>query len=206
MEIIQKSIEELIPYINNPRKNDAAVDKVAGSIKEFGFKVPIVVDKDNVIVAGHTRYKAAQKLNIDYVPCVVADDLTDQQIKAFRIADNKVSEFSEWDEELLQLELEGLDDIFTGFDEWELDSMAKIEEQEQEIDQILHQQSIQIAPPQEYIIVLAKDAEEFEEMKSYFDLGQVCRGGYKRESPFNAVSLERVLTFERVKDANSNTE
>ena len=92
MQIIQKQLNELVPYKNNPRINDAAVPAVAESIKAFGFKVPIVIDKNNVIVCGHTRYKAAQSLNMKSVPCIVADDLSDEQIKAFRLADNKVSE------------------------------------------------------------------------------------------------------------------
>ena len=82
MTIINKPADSLIPYINNPRKNTAAVDKVAASIKEFGFKVPIIIDSDNVIIAGHTRLLAAKKLGIESVPCVIADDLTPAQIKA----------------------------------------------------------------------------------------------------------------------------
>lgn len=111
MNIIEMSVDDLIPYENNPRKNDEAVDKVALSISAFGFKVPIVIDKDNVIVTGHTRLKAAKKLGLTSVPCIKADDLTEEQIKAFRLADNKVAEFSEWDEDKLMKELEALGDI-----------------------------------------------------------------------------------------------
>ena len=114
MQIIEKKIDELKPYEKNPRKNDEAVEYVANSIKEFGFKVPIIIDKDNVIVAGHTRYRAAQKLKINIVPCIIADDLTDEKIKAFRLADNKVGEFAEWDVDLLDGELEGIFDIDMG--------------------------------------------------------------------------------------------
>ena len=116
LKIIYKKTEDLIPYINNPRNNDGAVDKVASSIKNFGFKVPIVVDADNEIIAGHTRLKAAKKLDMDEVPCIVADDLNDGQIKAFRLADNRVAEFAEWDMELLESELEELKDYDLGFD------------------------------------------------------------------------------------------
>jgi len=95
-------------YKNNPRNNDKAVDAVAKSIKQFGFKVPLVIDQDNEIVCGHTRLKAAMQLGIQNVPCLIADDLTEEQIKAFRIADNKTAEFAEWDDELLAKELEEL--------------------------------------------------------------------------------------------------
>lgn len=115
MKIIDKKLSELTPYANNPRLNDGAVDAVAASIKAFGFKVPIVIDADGVIVAGHTRLKAAQKLGLKTVPCIVADDLTPEQVKAFRLADNKVGELAEWDFEKLDLELEELDFDMTPF-------------------------------------------------------------------------------------------
>lgn len=109
MDIINKKIDELIPYANNPRNNEEAVKYVANSIKEFGFKVPIIIDKNNEIVAGHTRLKAAKELGLKEVPCIIADDLTDEQIKAFRLVDNKVSEQSQWDFNLLDEELNDLD-------------------------------------------------------------------------------------------------
>lgn len=111
MEIVKVSIDKLIPYENNPRINDGAVEYVANSIKEFGFKVPIVIDKDYVIIAGHTRYKASKKLGLKEVPCIIADDLNEEQIKAFRLADNKVSEQAKWDMDLLDKELSDLYNI-----------------------------------------------------------------------------------------------
>ena len=111
MQIVEKKITEIKPYEKNPRKNDNAVDAVASSISQFGFKNPIVIDGNNVIICGHTRYKAAQKLGLDVVPCVVADDLTEEQIKAYRLADNKVAELAEWDIDLLGEELDGIFDI-----------------------------------------------------------------------------------------------
>lgn len=116
MQIVYKKLEELKPYENNPRLNDDAVEYVKKSIEEFGFKIPMVIDSNNVIVCGHTRYKASKELGIEEVPCIIADDLTDEQIKAFRLADNKVSDYSIWDNKKLLEELEGLDDIFTGFE------------------------------------------------------------------------------------------
>lgn len=109
MKITFFDIADLKPYANNPRINDKAVEYVAKSIREFGFKVPIVIDKNNEIVCGHTRHKACIQLGIQEVPCIVADDLTEQQIKAYRIADNKVAEYSEWNMEALEIELEELE-------------------------------------------------------------------------------------------------
>ena len=136
MEIINKSLTDLKPYENNPRNNDEAVDVVAASIKEFGFKVPIIIDNDNVIVCGHTRYKAAKKLKLENVPCIIADDLTDAQIKAFRLADNKVSEKATWNEDLKFLELSeieplGIDMLQFGFEELEkqLNNTAVVEDE-----------------------------------------------------------------------------
>lgn len=122
MNVINMMVKDLIPYEKNPRVNDEAVKYVANSIKEFGFKVPIIVDKNNVIVAGHTRYKACKELGIKNVPVIIADDLNEEQIKAFRLADNKVSDFSIWNNVALLEELEDLKDtdIFTGFDESEI--------------------------------------------------------------------------------------
>lgn len=111
MEIKNIKIDQIIPYEKNPRKNDEAVQYVAESIKQFGFKVPIIIDKNNIIVAGHTRLKAAKQLGLEEVPCIIADDLTEEQIKAFRLADNKVSEKAEWDFELLDEELKDILDI-----------------------------------------------------------------------------------------------
>jgi site-specific DNA-methyltransferase (adenine-specific) len=101
MDIRLVNINDVKPYEKNPRKNDKAVDKVAASIKEFGFKQPLVVDKDGILIVGHTRLKAAQKLGIKEVPVIYAEDLTDEQVKAYRLADNKTGEFAEWDMDLL---------------------------------------------------------------------------------------------------------
>lgn len=108
MNIVQKRLEDIQPYNNNPRINDKAVRYVKQSIKRFGFRVPIVIDGDGIIVAGHTRYKASIELGLDSVPCVVADDLTPKQIKAYRLADNKTAEHSSWDFGTLKLELDDL--------------------------------------------------------------------------------------------------
>ena len=120
MNIEMKKVVDLIPYDGNPRENEEAVAEVMESIKEFGFKVPIVVDSGNVIVAGHTRLKASERLKMEEVPTIVASDLTDKQIRAFRIADNKTSEKALWNEDLLKDELEELEGMFTGFSDDEI--------------------------------------------------------------------------------------
>jgi hypothetical protein len=112
MEIINRKVSELIPYERNPRKNDEAVKYVKASIEQFGFKVPIVIDAQGVIVAGHTRLKAAKELGMKEVPCIVADDLTPEQVKAFRLADNQVSSVATYDENLLREELLELENYF----------------------------------------------------------------------------------------------
>lgn len=115
MEVFEMRAGDLTPYENNPRINDEAVEKVAASIKEFGFKVPIIIDRDGVIIAGHTRLKAAQVLGMETVPVIRADDLTPDQVKAFRLADNKVSEFSMWDFEALEAELAAVEMDMSAF-------------------------------------------------------------------------------------------
>ena len=125
MNIEQWPIAKIKPYANNPRKNDSAVDKVAMSLKEYGWQQPIVVDGKGVIIVGHTRWKAAKKLNMDTCPVLVAEGLSTAQVKAYRIADNKTNEFAAWDDELLKLEIQDLVDLdfdieLTGFDVGEL--------------------------------------------------------------------------------------
>lgn len=138
MNIINIPIAEIKPYKKNPRKNDHAVDAVAASIKEFGFLVPMVIDKNNEIVCGHTRYKAAKSLGMKEVPCVIAEELSPKQIKAFRLADNKVSELAEWDFDLLADELNGLLDFdmnqFGFCDETKEKTVDEVEEDDYEVE------------------------------------------------------------------------
>lgn len=120
MKVENKPIDSIKPYENNPRDNDDAINAVANSIHEFGWQQPIVVDKDNVIIAGHTRYKAAKSLGLKEVPVVVASNLSDQQVKAYRLADNKTAELADWDTKKLDEELQDILDIDMtdfGFDE-----------------------------------------------------------------------------------------
>ena len=134
MEIVYRKIDELHGYENNPRKNAKAVQPVANSIAEFGFKVPMVIEADGTIVTGHTRQAAAKELGMDEVPCIVADDLTPEQVKAFRLADNKETEFAAWDFGKLEEELQALTELdmtLFGFDgDWDVDIEDFFEDKE----------------------------------------------------------------------------
>lgn len=183
MNIVEKRIEELQPYENNPRKNEAAVEYVANSIKEFGFKVPIIVDKDGVIVAGHTRYLAAMELGMETVPTIVADDLTPKQIKAFRIADNKTAEKASWDDVLLKEELSEILDDFDmtefGFGDFELTILTEDFEPEPYDEELVEQYS---GNETEYlmkkrVIVTYKENQE-EDVKQLLGLEEIDKVVY----------------------------
>lgn len=137
VKIVDKPIEWLRPYENNPRNNEQAVEAVANSIKEFGFKVPIVATIDGEIVNGHTRFKAAKFLKLKTVPVLIADDLTEEQIKGFRLANNKTGELADWDVELLYGELDeltGFDMTMFGFEDidFSLDDFEEVEKEDGE--------------------------------------------------------------------------
>ena len=132
MDIKIVPIKSIKPYENNPRNNDDAVEAVANSIKEFGWQQPIVVDKDNMIIVGHTRYKAAKKLKLDEVPITVADKLTPEQVKAYRLADNKVGELADWDDNLLNAELIGIDGLDMSDFGFDINEDAFIDEESKE--------------------------------------------------------------------------
>lgn len=132
LKIVYKKIDDLVPYENNPRHNEDAIKYVANSIEKFGFRNPVIIDKDNVIVAGHTRTLAAKELGIEEVPTISVDDLTEDEVKALRIADNKTAEIATWDNSKLSLELEdiGFDMTDFGFGQFELDILTNKDEVE----------------------------------------------------------------------------
>lgn len=182
-KIVQMKVSDIIPYENNPRRNDEAVEFVASSIKEFGFKNPIILTKDNVIVAGHTRWKAAIQLGLEEAPCIIADDLTEEQIQAFRLADNKTAEVADWNFFKLANEIGGLEDFDFdmeqfGFDDSEMQSLmglaANLEERYAELDATM---------------------EEDTEWKSEEQHEGVFRPNYTPQSS------ERVVTDEDIKTA-----
>lgn len=186
MEIINKRLEDLKPYENNPRFNDDAVEYVANSIRQFGFKVPIIIDKNNVIVAGHTRYKASLELGLEEVPCIVADDLTPTQIKAFRIAENKTNDLASWNDDLLGEELKDiLDDIDMtdfGFGDFELSMLTDDMEPDGYDDELIKQYSNNAEEflTNKRVIITYKTDEETEFLKNLIkedkeELGVVYR-------------------------------
>lgn len=141
MKVDLVAVEKIIPYARNPRRNQKAIKKVAASIKEFGWRVPIVVDKENVVIAGHTRLMAAQQLGLKEVPVHVAENLTPAQVKAYRIADNRTHDEAEWNDELLTLEMTDLKEMgfplsMTAFDPSEINKLLKtIQEESEKIDE-----------------------------------------------------------------------
>lgn len=174
MDVIEMRLDEIRPYDRNPRRNCEAVEMVARSIEEFGFKVPIVVDADGTIVAGHTRYKAAKRLGIETVPCVVADDLTDAQVKAFRIADNRSSELATWDDDLLAAELSdlgdaGIDMADFGFDTDDGETREDAARDAADVDVSDIEQTYAIS------IECASEAEQKETYETLTDMGYTCR-------------------------------
>ena len=187
MEIINKKIEELKMYDKNPRKNDDSVDYVANSIKQFGFKVPLVIDKDGVIVTGHTRYKASKKLGLKEVPCIIADDLTPEQIRAFRIADNKVTEKSSWDLDLLKEEFDDLLDFDMtdfGFGEFEVTMLESditpdgydedlIQKYSEHSDDFLEKKRVIITYKTEEEENFLKEILKQDELKVVYDISEV---------------------------------
>lgn len=168
-KIVYKNVSELVPYENNPRNNDDAIDYVANSIKNFHFQVPIVIDKNNVVIAGHTRLKACHKLGIKEVPCIVADDLTPEQVKAFRLADNKTSELAEWDMDKLDIELGEIADIDMGDFGFDID----IEDQDFDDEKTPEDKDVGIDDEKALVV----DCENENEMEKTFEA--LTKEGYK---------------------------
>ena len=173
MQIVEKELSWLKPYANNPRDNESAVEPVANSIKEFGFKVPIVATSDGEIINGHTRFKASKLLGLEKVPVIIADDLTDEQIKAFRLADNKVSEFSKWDEDKLRDELKQLemDMAEFGFEFTELTDLLEEEKEKEQEPEIKFTE--ELGEESNYIVLKFDTSVDWLLLESLFDLPRV---------------------------------
>lgn len=175
MQIVYKRTAELRPYESNPRRNDKAVEAVAESIREFGFKVPIVVDRDGIIVAGHTRTKAAKLLGIEKVPVIIADDLDVDQIRAFRLADNKVAELATWDIDLLGAELDEIELDMEPFG-FSLDDGDKEDYQAKTVERLRNIQNLEVAEFDgggEYGIPIIQPTYELPEIKEWIPFNYV---------------------------------
>lgn len=211
LEIEMIETHKLVPYAKNSRTHSKEqITQIATSIGEFGFTNPVLIGESEDIIAGHGRVMAAKELELSKVPCIRLEHLTKEQKKAYVIADNKLALNAGWNENLLKQEIESLqesdyDITLTGFSEMEIDELLAAEEIIDEADEILHEQSLQVEPAKEYVLILAKDIDEWDEMVEYFQLKKVRRGGYKAGSAFDSIGTERVLKFERVKNANSNS-
>ena len=185
MKVVNRKINTIKPYEHNPRNNDNAVDAVANSIKEFGFKVPIIVDKDGVIVAGHTRYKASLKLGLTEVPCVVADDLTEKQVQAFRIAENKTNDLAEWNDDMLADELKDLFDEIDmtdfGFGDFEISMLTYDMEPEKFDDKLIEEYSEHSDEflASKRVILTYSTPEEEEYLKKLLGVDNVAQVNYK---------------------------
>lgn len=195
-------VGKIKPYENNPRKNEKSVDAVANSIKEFGFKVPIVIDKNNEIVAGHTRYKASLKLGLKEVPCIVADDLNEQQIKAFRLADNKVGENSEWDLpqldlELLDLEIDMKQFGFEFYEEQQAKEKKKKYLETMEINAFEHH---------DYVVFVFENQMDWLNVVNEFGIKKVMAGygEHKKVGVGRVINGKRLL--EKLRHTDNNTE
>lgn len=192
MKIEYLKTDELIPYTNNPRNNDDAVDYVANSIREFGFKNPVIVDKDNTVVCGHTRLKAAKKLGIKEVPCIRADDLTEEQIQAYRLADNKVAEKATWDEAALELEIfdiKSIDLLNFGFD-LESDENDRKEEKENNFKQM----ELKSFEHYDYLVFVFKNQHDWLNIIQEFGVEKVDAGYGKTKK----IGIGRVIDGKRL--------
>ena len=192
LKIEYVDIDSIKPYEKNPRKNDEAVEYVANSIKEFGFKVPIIVDENNIIVTGHTRYKASKQLKLDKVPIIKADDLSEEQIKAFRLADNKVSEKSKWDNRLLDRELFELEDLEIDMSDFgfELDLGTEEEvEGDIEFSEVLGEEH-------NYIVLYFDNEVDWLQAESLFDIKK-AKGSLTKKNGVNSkisnIGIGRVI-------------
>jgi hypothetical protein len=187
MKIVNVPIGDVKPYPNNPRKNDEAVDGVMNSIKEFGFNSPILLDKDSVIVCGHTRHRAAQKLGMTEVPCVYLTDLSEDKIRAYRLADNKVSEAAEWDMKKLEKELNALANIqidmsVFGFGEDD-DNKPEDKPEVEFTEELLEEHN--------YLVLFCNNSVDWLQVESFFDLKTVK--ALDSKPGFSKMGVGRVL-------------
>jgi ParB-like chromosome segregation protein Spo0J len=197
------SVADLSLDPSNVRKHSRRnLDAIKASLRKFGQQKPIVVDAKGIVLAGNGTLTAAKELGWTEIQ-IVRTELAGVEATAFAIADNRTAELAEWEDSLSDVIKSLLtagvasDDI--GFNQMEIDEMMEADAIMDEVDEVVHEQSIQVAPDKEYVIIIAENESEWDEMVAYFDLKKVRRGGYKEGSAFDAVGTERVLPFKRVK-------
>jgi ParB-like chromosome segregation protein Spo0J len=188
---------------SNVRKHSRRnLDAIKASLRKFGQQKPIVVDAKGIVLAGNGTLTAAQELGWTEIQ-IVRTELAGVEATAFAIADNRTAELAEWDDSLpdviKSLLAAGVASDDIGFSQMEIDDMMEADAIMDEVDEVVHEQSIQVAPDKEYVLIVAENESEWDEMVAYFDLKKVRRGGYKEGSAFDAVGTERVLPFKRVK-------
>jgi hypothetical protein len=190
-KIERRNVAGLIPHVRNARKHSAAqVAEIAGLIREFGWTVPILVDEEDLIIAGHGRVLAAHQLGIPNIPVVVAHGWSDARKRAYMIADNEIPTHSTWNKELLRVELadlatQGIDLETIGFDAADIAARDAPDDLPQ---------ALQLEPAREYCVIMCADADEWDRLKVALSLTPVRRGGYKKGSPFDDVGTQRVIT------------
>jgi len=220
MQIVNLNTNDLKAYASNSRthSNDQII-QIADSITRFGFTNPILVDGTSEIIAGHGRVMAAKRLELEQVPCIVLDHLTESEKRAYVIADNKLALNADWSEDLLISEInkllaDGYDVSATGFADSELDKLLgqDIEDLEDYDDDGDLPQALQLEPPREYALIMCETFDEWEKLKEVLNLTPVRRGGYKEGSAFDSVGTQRVVTASDLFDKmgveydHSNTE
>lgn len=206
IKIVEKNVDELIPYENNARFNDEAVEFVANSIKEFGMKNPILVDKNMVIIAGHTRLKALKKLGWEKAPVIIAEDLDEEQVKALRLADNKAGEIAQWDEDLLAIEMQNIKNIDMdkfGFELQKMldEAMAKDNVQERKLKKM----ELKAFEHYDYLVFVFDNQHDFIGMAQEFGLEKVDAGYTVRKLGIGRV-LKGGELVKRLRDKNNNIE
>ena len=203
MKLERIKVSDLFLDPSNVRKHSRRnLDAIKASLRKFGQQKPIVIDAKGIVLAGNGTLTAAQELGWTEIDAT-RTELTAVEATAFAIADNRTAELAEWDDKLVDviksLLAAGVDGDDIGFSQMEIDDMTQADAIADEADEIIHEQSVQVEPSKEYLIILASDDAEWDEMIAYFDLKKVRRGGYAVGSAFDAVGIERVLPFKRIK-------
>jgi ParB-like chromosome segregation protein Spo0J len=197
------SVADLSLDPSNVRKHSRRnLDAIKASLRKFGQQKPIVVDAKGIVLAGNGTLTAAKDLGWTEIQ-IVRTELAGVEATAFAIADTRTAELAEWEDSLpdviKSLLAAGVSSDDIGFNQMEIDDMMEADAIMDEVDEVVHEQSIQVAPDKEYVLIIAENESEWDEMVAYFDLKKVRRGGYKEGSAFDAVGTERVLPFKRVK-------